>query len=221
MDTISKCCASGSVTGLQYVGGLVGANEGAISKSYSLCTVTSPSLAGGLVGENHGPLSNVYSAGVVIGEHTVGGLVGRSTFTAILNAFSICTVIGDEYVGGLMGFHDSGGVTIRNSFATGAVDQEASDAGGLVGRNLDDIVNSFWDVYRSGQANCCGSVDAPTECTPKNAGNAEPDYWFFKAHSPIDAWDFTSIWGIQEGISFPYLQWQELCDAPCSFLGEE
>lgn len=225
VDTISKCCASGSVKGTNYVGGLVGLNDGSISKCYSLCSIIASSVSGGLAGVNYGSLSNVYSAfGTVNNESTFAGSLVGANLGTIKFAFSTSPVKGATRLGGIVGINDffliSG--AIISSFGAALVTGSGFDyLGGIAGENYGTITNSFWDVYRSGMASCIGGGDGSTECAPKNADNSEPDYWFFKANPPMDLWDFISVWATQEGISFPYFQWQELCDAPCPFLGEE
>lgn len=83
--SISKCFATGDVSGIIDVGGLVGGNfsGGLISNSYSLGDVNSLSSAGGLVSMNDGILQRGYSAGKVSGPQS-GGLVshGSGTITA-------------------------------------------------------------------------------------------------------------------------------------------
>ena len=74
--------STGSVTGDNYVGGLVGSNSYEVSDSYSTGSVTSEegSYIGGLVGFNGDPgtVSDSYSTGSVSGNLHVGGLVGRN-----------------------------------------------------------------------------------------------------------------------------------------------
>ncbi|UCD21865.1 MAG: hypothetical protein JSW22_07530 [Chloroflexota bacterium] len=66
-----------TVTGGDYVGGLVGRNDGTVSNSYSTGGVTGNfGRVGGLVGRNEGTVSNSYSTGSVTGNEHVGGLVG-------------------------------------------------------------------------------------------------------------------------------------------------
>ncbi len=64
------------VTSNAYIGGLVGANSGTVSNSYSTGSVTGEEGVGGLMGANSGTVSNSYSSGSVTGENHVGGLVG-------------------------------------------------------------------------------------------------------------------------------------------------
>ena len=80
--------AAASVTGDDYVGGLVGDNQGSVSDSYSTSSVTGEWYVGGLVGDNDstGIVSNSYSIGSVTGYSFVGGLVG-SNWGTVSNSF--------------------------------------------------------------------------------------------------------------------------------------
>jgi len=88
--TISNSFSTGSVEGLERVGGLIGANnDGTVSNTYSRCSVEGVFAidepdgyyVGGLVGENFSTISNSFSTGSVEGEENVGGLVGGGSGT--------------------------------------------------------------------------------------------------------------------------------------------
>ncbi|MCX7668666.1 MAG: hypothetical protein N2439_01150, partial [Anaerolineae bacterium] len=73
---------NGSVSGKNFVGGLVGRNYsgGTISNSYATGSVNGGSYLGGLVGNNYGgTISNSYATGGVTGSgNDAGGLVGNN-----------------------------------------------------------------------------------------------------------------------------------------------
>ncbi len=100
--------SSGSVTGLDSVGGLVGYNwGGTVSISWSSATVSSggPWRAGGLVGHNSffGVIANcVYREGEVTGLYQVGGLVGLNA-GEVRSCKATGNVTGDRMVGGVAG----------------------------------------------------------------------------------------------------------------------
>ena len=75
--------ATGQVSGVLGVGGLVGSNSGRVVASYATGPVTGQSAVGGLVGSG-GPKASVkasYSTGAVDGEKSVGGLLGSANQT--------------------------------------------------------------------------------------------------------------------------------------------
>ena len=71
--------ATGSVSGTNNVGGLVGSNHGSVNLSYSTGAVSGgTATAGGLVGFNVGSISKSYSIGAVSGSQGyIGGFVGN------------------------------------------------------------------------------------------------------------------------------------------------
>ncbi|MBR2349424.1 MAG: InlB B-repeat-containing protein [Clostridia bacterium] len=99
----------------KYPGGLVGYNNGAISKSFAMGDVEGslayPAVAGGLVSYNFnaGTISACYATGNVKAR-TAGGLVGVNIFDfklatggTIVNAYAAGDVYASEYAGGLVG----------------------------------------------------------------------------------------------------------------------
>lgn len=88
---IFSCKSTGSVSGKQNVGGLVGESEdGSITLSYSTASVSGLSQVGGLVGINwvRSRITLCYSAGSVSGSLYVGGLVRtNSILGSVINCF--------------------------------------------------------------------------------------------------------------------------------------
>ena len=138
--------ATGNVTGVKWIGGLVGSNNGAggvnrISGSTAGGAVTGTGnlvggLVGGLVGWNNGPIIDSHATGNVNGGNWVGGLVGSNFGSGGVNRISGSTAGGavtgtGNPVGGLVGFNNG---PISSSHATGDVDG-STYVGGLVGSN--------------------------------------------------------------------------------------
>ncbi|MBJ7556301.1 GLUG motif-containing protein [Marinomonas spartinae] len=139
-----------SISGQQYVGGLVGGNAGTVSNVYVTGVVTGTGTnyyVGGLVGGNVGTINNAYATGAVTGSnYYVGGLVGGNQGT-ISNAYAAGAVQGaNDYVGGLVGVNAG---TINNAYATGKVTGIKDYVGGLVGGNGGSISNT----YATGEVN--------------------------------------------------------------------
>ncbi|TAN50020.1 MAG: hypothetical protein EPN21_09975, partial [Methylococcaceae bacterium] len=174
---------TGAVTsGGQYVGGLVGYNDGfGITDSYNTGTVTGGVggrfYVGGLLGYNAGggllgydfgvAITNSYNTGAVSGGYWVGGLVGWSTTngTNLLNitgSHNSGTVTGSgNRVGGLAGLITK--ATITNSYNEGVVSGGMSYVGGLVGESgsvVDASANrgTISHSYNTGQVNGTGTV---------------------------------------------------------------
>ncbi|MFH1190055.1 MAG: GLUG motif-containing protein [Candidatus Omnitrophota bacterium] len=142
--------AGGSVSGAQYVGGLVGQNydygvvqaPGVISASYATGVVKGLEYIGGLVGYNIGTISDAYATGNVRGVNDVGGLAGKNN-GLISNSYAKGKVIGigsdSSNIGGLAGANSG---KISKSWATGAVNGYM-DIGGLAGCNTGLIFASY------------------------------------------------------------------------------
>ena len=162
--TITKSYSSGSVSGDEQVGGLVGFNGflhpgsalwldkgGIVLNSHSSARVDGESGVGGLVGLNMGHISASHSIGSVNGNRDVGGLTGINGDKITLS-FSTSAVSGSLNVGGLVGnngFLDRQyvyGGNISLSYSEGEV-SGADSTGGLVGENPGDI----YDCYSSGR----------------------------------------------------------------------
>jgi len=201
-STVSNSYATGSVTGDDYVGGLVGYNDdyGTVSDSYATGSVTATGTVnnhvGGLVGFNfhYSTVSNSYATGSVHGTgDLVGGLVGYNYNSSnISNSYATGSVTGDDYVGGLVGYNYD---TVSDSYATGSVTGN-NNVGGLVGYNIvGSITNSFWDKETTEQTTSAGSSAA--------FGKTTED---MKKEATYENWDFTGIWWIDEGNTYPLLR---------------
>ena len=152
---INTSYAKGSVYGVDYVGGLVGSNEGSQSPSlpeqsyinncYSTADVMGTSKVGGLVGYNYfqGIINNSYAMGTVEGNNNTGGLVGHNSYySEINNCYSIGLVIGNDNVGGLIG-SESGGASTTNSVWNILTSGQTESAGGngVNGKKVDEMLH--------------------------------------------------------------------------------
>ena len=122
------------ITGLNYVGGLVGFLDGGnISLSYVAGSVHGANQVGGLAGSTGGNISQSYASGSVDGGSQIGGLAGYQWSGSIDQSYAASTVKSmGSAVGGLVG-NQTGGSSISQSYATGEVDGGGDSAGGLVG----------------------------------------------------------------------------------------
>jgi hypothetical protein len=185
---------SGGKWGL-YVGGIVGQNYGTISNSYFSGSVDGYEYVGGLVGYSSGNIYNSYSIGNSSGTFATGGLVGESV-GPISNSFSRGDVVrvsgSGTTLGGLVGSYHA--ATISNSYSTGSVSGDGwnpTDKGFVGYDDGGSYSNNFFDSQTSSQSSGIGA-------TPKTT----PE---MKLSSTFSAWDFDTVWGIDEGNSYPYL----------------
>jgi hypothetical protein len=135
----------------QYVGALVGSNDGLIEYSYATGQVSVGgrlSIAGGLVGGNVGTITGSHADVAVSASDEVsaiGGLVGVNEGICnpcsgiTIQSYATGTVTGGDniMVGGLAGENFGGAIT--NSYATGsAAGGSNAFVGGLIGGNIDN-----------------------------------------------------------------------------------
>ncbi|MBR6939650.1 MAG: hypothetical protein IKH65_02480, partial [Clostridia bacterium] len=130
----------GSITGANYVGGVVGHNSrGTITNCYNTGSVTATgtnAIVGGLVGDNFygGRVTNCYNTGSV---------------TATGNNNIVGGVVGENY------YNDA---TVKNSYNTGSVTATGDNAlvGGVVGLNDGIITNCYYDIDRCTNVHAIG-----------------------------------------------------------------
>lgn len=144
--------ASGNVSGVFSVGGLVGSNSGRFADGVIQNATASGRVisggsesAGGLVGSNSGNITNATSLGGV-GGGTVGGLVGVNSGN-ISNARASGDIIFGNEIGGLIGRNNNGGI-ITDVRASGSVNdrqltEPKDSAGGLIGENGGMVQNAI------------------------------------------------------------------------------
>ncbi len=229
---ISGCHAIGDVVGYDWhVGGLAGeVHFGTVENSYSVCNVSGKKFrAGGLIGLNYnGTINDSFSLSNVYGVNNVGGLVGLNFSGQINRSFARGNVFGEESVGGLVGHNFEFGI-IADSFSSGNVTSNLYSTGGLVGVNFmwGEISNCFSTGMLSGPGingdyfgglvgfhvdhdytyNALFWDIESSNMTTSRAGTGLTTAAMMQRNTFEDAgWDFETIWSIDEGISYPYLQ---------------
>lgn len=194
--TISRCYATGHVEGNQVIGGLVGWNSGTITACYSTAFIGGTHYdAGGLAGANDGAISNSFAAGTVHGNDGVGGLIGTNWAT-ITNCYANGDVSGETTIGGLAG-RNSG--RIANCYASGAVGESAG--GGLVGHGFAGTTASFWDIDASERSGSAGGKGLTGE-------------QMRTAHIFQNAGWAGNGWVMADGQDYPRLAWEDSDGAP-------
>lgn len=182
--------------------GFIGSLQGGAIKNLGLENVdieTDQRYVGGLAGHNNGTISNCYVTGNVkqtnTSQYYVGGLVGQ-TGGIIENSYSDCTVSGGNNVGGLIGYGSGANSQITYSYSKSKV-SGTSNVGvfyGSVNTNTGYTPLFSWNYYDSQ----IGSNDSRSGITGKTTEQ-------MKQQSTYYPWDFINTWGIDEGVSYPYL----------------
>jgi len=205
--TITNSYITGTVKGNDYVGGLGGLSDTNITSSYFTGVVEGKSWVGGLVGSFLADLgrtiTNSYAEAGINGINYVGGLVGQNLNGTVENSYTTGAVTGtNTSVGGLVGENING--IVKNSYATGAVKGPENSVGGLVGLNFGTVTASYYDKQTTGQTDTGKGI-------PKTTAE-------MKQEATFSGWNFTNTWAIIEGVTYPYLQWQQMAE-PGGFAG--
>ena len=144
-SAISGSTVTGTVSGNDLVGGLVGSsgNNASISNNTASAAVSGNNHVGGLIGQNVGggsAISGSTANGAVSGNDYVGGLIGQNVGggSAISGSTANGAVSGNDYVGGLVGENHGNG-NINGSKALGDVTGRVY-VGGLVGLNNRGVI---------------------------------------------------------------------------------
>ncbi|MGE7827007.1 S-layer homology domain-containing protein [Paenibacillus sp. NPDC093718] len=197
---ITSSYTTNAVTGIDYVGGLVGRNDGTVSDSYAAGRISGASIVGGLVGDNEGgEIIRSYATGAVSGSAGhVGGLVGYNISALISQSYATGAVHGESAVGGLVG--STGHGSIVQSYATGYVSGRDQSVGGLVGSNSGILSGSFWDAETVGLNSACG-YDTYGTCTASSLTTAQA-----LTQSSYSGWDFKNDWFMVENSTRPFLR---------------
>ena len=130
------------ISAQNWSGGVVGAMEpsGTITNCYNTGTVIGVESVGGVVGTFCGTVTNCYNTGMVSGNSNVGGVAGYANQGSTLqNSYNTGTVSGaDQYdcVGGVAGFVDGAAVTNCYNIGTVSGDISGSIAGNVYGGSV-------------------------------------------------------------------------------------
>lgn len=196
---IDRCCVeSGSVSGRDQVGGLLGGAHASISQCYTACTVSGKDKVGGLVGDGGLSISQCYSTAVISGTGTVGGLVGLNR-AVVADCYAISHATGGPQTGGLIGCLLEEGA-IWNCYAAGKVTATMYVVpGGLCGTS-GNCFNSFWD-----------SEVAPKTSDQCGVGKTTAE---LRTAATFQGWGCHAAWTIDEGKDYPRLAWEKKPGTP-------
>lgn len=201
--TIQQSYTTGSVTGTDGLGGIVGYNntDGIIQQSYSTGIVkqayptgsssSADSPAGGIAGYNYGTIQQSYTIATVTATRLAGGIVGENLNGQLNDVFfaGSVTSTGANPAGGLIGKVINSNTKIQNAYILGKINNGQS----IIGSGTATVTNTYWIGETTGINNgVYGTIiNSVAEALRKN------NYIGF---------DFSTIWGIEEGSTTPYLK---------------
>lgn len=183
-NVVNATSVTSEATDSKNTGGLVGTNTGSVTNGRNNGTITGTNYVGGLVGDNadeHSILTNLVndSSAEILGEQYVGGIAGSNSGTITAdeendNLVNRGSITGVQYVGGFTG-ENKGTITNTNNDVELFVnrdkvtaDKQAQYFGGVAGINqnggtIKDATNTA-DVNADG-ANYVGGIAGKNEGT--------------------------------------------------------
>ncbi|MEX2363721.1 MAG: hypothetical protein WD597_08860, partial [Balneolaceae bacterium] len=171
-----NCSSSGSVTGSNTTGGLVGVTNSQITNSTSSATVSGVNTdIGGIVGLlYYGTITSTNFSGSVSGYSNVGNFAGRNERGTIEKSYAIGTASGNTAVGGFIGKHYGG--TIQNNYSTGNA-TGTTNVGGFIGEieNPSAAITTLTKNYSIGTAT--GTTNVGGFLGKKTSGTVSGNYW--------------------------------------------
>ncbi|MCX8065217.1 MAG: hypothetical protein N3G21_08610 [Candidatus Hydrogenedentes bacterium] len=213
-------------------GGIIGMlTSGKISKCSAQCNVFANVVnghAGGIVGvitewSGNSFLEKSYSSCYVLGSKNAGGIVGYFEFANIQQCVSKSVVSGSFYCGGIVGYNEQGG--IYQSYFDGQIEPPSFGGGIAAYTNY----GSIYECYAVGTGDIRGIV-AGCRYLPNDPLPVQNSYWDktvtnfdyasmcggegktteeMKRRETYKDWNFDNVWVIDEGLSYPYLQWEK------------
>ena len=171
--------ASVTAKGDYYAGGLVGKTTGSISDGRNNGVITGVNYVGGLVGSNGNgvtleDLTNDSSA-EIIGKEYVGGIAGTnsgSISTTDTNLINRGSITGNKYVGGIAGENKGTIANVNNDIVLNATGSNAQYFGGVTGINKGTITNATnRGNINASEASYVGGIAGENKGTLSGAGN--------------------------------------------------
>lgn len=205
-DYIQKSFAISMITATgDYVGGLVGYDEGNYYRSYNGSTHSYSYLY------NYTNISNCYFSGFISGRNVVGGLIGYKKWGYVSNSYAIGRIAGQIKVGGLVGSLDSE-TTLKTSAAINTrVTATGGEVGRIVGTNNGTLgTMGTSDENKSYNRTIVINQGVAQEITDdsNNGTGVSATTLKLKATYVAMGWDFNNTWEIQETECYPYMKTQ-------------
>lgn len=153
LGSVKGCYATGTVKGVNNVGGLAGnvgpnatgSANGIMANCYATTTVTGTNYVGGLVGYNNGLVEYCYATGAVNGTEHVGGLTGRHEYTSAVTRVRYCAALNSSVttsnattanVGRVSGSTGTGSNLYTNNYAFSGLIEKGGSAGAWSSKTL-------------------------------------------------------------------------------------
>ncbi len=200
---LDNCYTQGLISGVDFIGGLVGMSDGGsiISQCYSTSDIYGHNFLGGLVGRNDdSDVLHSYSTGTIHGQQYLGGLIGENRDSSnVANCYSTSRVFGYTTLGGLVGENDLES-SIFKSYVNGYV-YASIYPGAFLGHTY--TVETIEDCFFNSQlAEHNDAISSSTDTLSVKDLSID----LMKNQDSFENWNFDSIWQIRNDTTFPGIQ---------------
>ncbi|MDA3955431.1 fibronectin type III domain-containing protein [Oceanispirochaeta sp.] len=159
---VKNCSVSGTVSGQEFVGGIIGEIiDGSILNCHSSVTVSGQAEIGGVAGFVNSSSTTLSSSSGPVGgtASTVGGLIGITNFgSTVTSCYSTSAVSGSiSFSGGLIGVNYD--TDVEQCYATGSINGgSGTEIGGLIGHCGSGSVSNCYSTGNVSGSNILGGL---------------------------------------------------------------
>ena len=206
--------------GTSYVGGLVGEiTGGEIDQCVTQGTITATgkeSYVGGLVGKNYATVTNSYSNAIVTSTYNAAGLIAYN-YGVVDRCYATGDIFSNNYGAGIIGYNDGENAVVKNSVAMNNKivvtweSQQVQQSGGYGQRIIGGIkngapapeLNNY--ALKSMKVSVNNKPEEKSDDIMNGVGKNGSDLAKGSTYQEL-GWDFSQIWTIIEGESYPSLK---------------
>ena len=218
--TLSQASVTINTTGANsYVGGLVGEmTSGEIDQCVTLGTLTATgntSFVGGLTGKNSATVTNCYSNASVTSSYNAAGLIAYN-YSVVDKCYATGDISSKNYGAGVIGYNDGSNAVVKNCVAMNnkidvTFESQSAQSGGYGQRIIGGIkngapapeLNNY--ALKFMQVSVNGKAQKVYDDIMNGVGKKGSDLAKGSTYQEL-GWNFTNIWNIVEGYSYPSLK---------------
>lgn len=202
-----------SATTNAIVGGLIGEASGVrVMECQSSGKASCPkesSIVGGLIGKSNSVVTNCYSTSEVSSVQNTGGLIGRN-YRSVEYCYACGNVTSTNKAAGLVGYNDGTSAVVSNCCAMNPIINATASTGSAV-RVIGGLANSAptpgMDNYALKTMAVSVNGVAQKIYDDNLNGVAKTEDQLKQSSTFLSmGWDMSTIWGINENTSYPYLK---------------
>lgn len=209
-----------SETGDTYIGGIAGVMTGAIDQCLTKGTISSTgsnTYAAGVAGKNNtgSSITNSYTTAYVSSNYCAAGIVGYN-YGLVEKCYASGNIYSRNYGAGVIGYNDGSGAIVRYCAAMckklEVIYESQSQQGGGYGQRIIGGIKNGAPAPETSVNYALKTMQVSVNDVPQtvyddimNGTSKSSTELMAQATYETLTWDFTDIWKIEEGSSYPYL----------------